>query len=174
MYMLPKVYAAQVASQGKPLLWGAKVNCYSLYYIGPLVDNICGPQRYLATYLTSAIASSTTSYWLCKGPSVGASGAIFGLVGSFAVFVLRHRGVVKGAEQDIQYIALIILLNMPIGLLSKGIDNWGHLGGFIGGVGISLLLGPVWKLEYISKGKRVYKDKAPIFTVINKNRIIKS
>ncbi|KAL3843704.1 hypothetical protein ACJIZ3_001107 [Penstemon smallii] len=148
------VYMAQTVSDGKILFWGAKinslidkgqlwrlvtssflhanighlmVNCYSLNSVGPPVENICGPKRYLSIYIASAIASSGMSYWFSKSPAVGASGAIFGLVGSFAVFVLRHRGIVKGTEGNLKHIAQVILLNMTIGLLSQGIDNWGHV-----------------------------------------------
>ncbi|CAN1805010.1 RHOMBOID-like protein 10, chloroplastic [Linum perenne] len=100
------VFAAQFATRGELLFWGAKinslidrgeiwrlvtssflhsgilhlmVNCYSLNSVGPTVESLTGPKRFLAVYFTSAIASSTASYWLCKGPSVGASGAVFGL-----------------------------------------------------------------------------------------------
>ncbi|XP_071931207.1 RHOMBOID-like protein 10, chloroplastic isoform X1 [Coffea arabica] len=192
------IYVAQIATQGKLLFWGAKinslidkgqlwrlatssflhanighlmVNCYSLNSIGPAVENISGPRRYLAVYITSAIASSAMSYWLSKAPAVGASGAIFGLVGSFAVFVLRHKGMIKGSEQDLRHIMNVVVLNMAIGVLSKGIDNWGHLGGLIGGVATSWFLGPAWKLESISNdGHEVFADNAPIFTVIKHTR----
>ncbi|XP_054800363.1 RHOMBOID-like protein 10, chloroplastic isoform X2 [Prosopis cineraria] len=147
------IYIAQLATQGKLLFWGAKinslidkgqlwrlitssffhaniwhlmVNCYSLNSVGPTVEIFSGPRRYLAVYFVSAIASSAMSYWFCRMPSVGASGAIFGLVGSVAVFVLRHRELVGGGQEDLQHIAHIIVLNMIIGLLSNGIDNWGH------------------------------------------------
>ncbi|GMH25080.1 hypothetical protein Nepgr_026923 [Nepenthes gracilis] len=101
------LYVAQIASQGKLMLWGAKinslinrgqwwrlvtssflhahighlmVNCYSLNSVGPTVENLRGPRRFFAIYFTSAVASSAVSYWLCQAPAVGASGAIFGLV----------------------------------------------------------------------------------------------
>ncbi|XP_009795484.1 RHOMBOID-like protein 10, chloroplastic [Nicotiana sylvestris] len=192
------VYIAQVATDGKLLFWGAKinslinkgqlwrlitssflhanighlmVNCYSLNSVGPGVEKISGPRRYVALYLTSAIASSAMSYWLSKAPAVGASGAISGLVGSFAVFVLRHRGMVKGTEGDLRYIANVIVLNMAIGLLNKGIDNWGHLGGLIGGAAASWLLGPAWKIQSISsEGRRVFADTAPIFSIVRTKR----
>ncbi|OIT35698.1 rhomboid-like protein 10, chloroplastic [Nicotiana attenuata] len=192
------VYIAQVATDGKLLFWGAKinslinkgqlwrlitssflhanighllVNCYSLNSVGPGVEKISGPRRYVVLYLTSAIASSAMSYWLSKAPAVGASGAILGLVGSFAVFVLRHRGMVKGTEGDLRYIANVIVLNMAIGLLNKGIDNWGHLGGLIGGAAASWLLGPAWKIQSISsEGRRVFADTAPIFSIIRTKR----
>ncbi|KAL8536029.1 hypothetical protein ACS0TY_011605 [Phlomoides rotata] len=151
------VFIGQSVSDGKILYWGAKinslisegqlwrlatssflhanighllVNCYSLNSVGPAVENICGPKRYLTIYISSAIASSAMSYWFSKAPAVGASGAIFGLVGSFAVFVLRHRGMARGTDADLKHIAQVIVLNMAIGLLSQGIDNWGHVSWF--------------------------------------------
>ncbi|KAK9286084.1 hypothetical protein L1049_014464 [Liquidambar formosana] len=192
------VYIAQISTQGKLMLWGAKinslidkgqlwrlatssllhanighlmVNCYSLNSVGPTMESISGPRRYLAVYFTSAIASSLMSYWLCKAPAVGASGAIFGLVGSVAVFVMRHRGLAGGGKEDLQHIARVIILNMAIGLLSKSIDNWGHLGGLLGGAATSWLIGPAWKYESVSNdGRKVFVDRAPISYFINKER----
>ncbi|KAF6145664.1 hypothetical protein GIB67_001477 [Kingdonia uniflora] len=211
------VFFAQVVTQGKLMLWGAKINSlidrgqlwrlatssllhgnighlmansYSLNSMGPTVETISGPKRFLVVYLTSAVASSAMSYYFCKSPSVGASGAIFGLVGSFAVFVLRHRNLIGGGKDDLQQIAHVLVLNMVIarvyccrkklfnlffhkiiGLMSKGIDNWGHLGGFLGGVATSWLLGPAWKFESRSKdGKSVFVDRAPITYLINRKK----
>ncbi|KAJ4964281.1 hypothetical protein NE237_024220 [Protea cynaroides] len=192
------VYVAQIATQGKLIIWGAKinsfidrgqlwrlatssflhanighlmVNCYSLNSVGPIMENTTGPRRFLAVYFTSAIASSAMSYWFCKAPAVGASGAIFGLVGSFAVFVLRHRSLVRGGKEELRHIAQVIALNMIIGLLSKGIDNWGHLGGLLGGAAMSWLLGPAWRYESRSNdGRSVFADRAPIFYLINRKR----
>ncbi|XP_071685911.1 RHOMBOID-like protein 10, chloroplastic isoform X2 [Rutidosis leptorrhynchoides] len=187
------VYVAQVASKGQLIMWGAKINslidkgelwrlvtsaflhanvghlminCYSLNSIGPTMEHLSGPKRYLAIYMTSAIASTTMSYWLSKAPAVGASGAIFGLVGSFAIFVIRHNDMVKGGVGDLKHVARVIAVNMAIGLLSQGIDNWGHLGGLIGGIATSWLIGPAWKFEPESHlGRRVLVDKAPIFSL---------
>ncbi|CAL5358419.1 unnamed protein product [Camellia sinensis] len=192
------VYIAQISTQGKLLVWGAKINslidqgqlwrlatssvlhsnighlminCYSLNSVGPTVETISGPRRFLAVYITSAIASSAMSYWLCKSPSVGASGAVFGLVGSVSVFVLRHRSLVGGGKEDLQHIARVIVLNMVIGLLFKGIDNWGHLGGLLGGAATSWLIGPAWRYESLPEnGRKVIADRAPIFSLINMKR----
>ncbi|XP_022895588.1 RHOMBOID-like protein 10, chloroplastic [Olea europaea var. sylvestris] len=71
-------------------------------------------------------------------------------VGSFAMFVLRHRGMFKGSEGYRKYIAQVIMLNKAFGLLSEGIDNWGHVGGLIGGAAVSWLLSPTWKVESVS------------------------
>ncbi|KAJ0077064.1 hypothetical protein Patl1_35529 [Pistacia atlantica] len=64
---------------------------------------------------------SAMSYWFSKLPAVGASGAICGSVGSLAVFVTRHRDISGHGREDLQHIA------QTIGLLYKGIDNWGHV-----------------------------------------------
>ncbi|XP_019418477.1 PREDICTED: RHOMBOID-like protein 10, chloroplastic [Lupinus angustifolius] len=194
-------YIAQLASQGKVLLWGAKinslidkgqlwrlatssflhanighlmVNCYSLNSVGPTVESFSGPLRYLAVYFASAIASSAMSYRFSRLPAVGASGAIFGLVGSVAVFVLRHKDIVGGGKEDLLHIARVIALNMVLGLLSNGIDNWGHLGGLIGGVAASWLIGPAWKYESTTRdGRRVFSDSAPMYNLFRITRVPK-
>ncbi|RYR35569.1 hypothetical protein Ahy_A10g050714 isoform A [Arachis hypogaea] len=196
-------YIVQLATQGKLLLWGAKINslidkgqfwrlatssflhanvghllinCYSLNSVGPTVEIFSGPKRFLAVYFASAIASngSAMSYWFCRMPAVGASGAIFGLVGSVAVFVLRHKDIVGGGKEDLLHIAHVIALNMLIGILSKGIDNWGHLGGLIGGVAASWLIGPAWKHESTSwDGRRLFTDSAPLYKLFKNKRVPK-
>ncbi|KAK7302444.1 hypothetical protein RJT34_13334 [Clitoria ternatea] len=194
-------YVAQLATQGKLLMWGAKVNslidkgqiwrlatssflhanighllinCYSLNSVGPTVESFSGPRRFLAVYFVSAIASSAMSYWFCRMPAVGASGAIFGLVGSVAVFVLRHKDLVGGGKEDLQHIARVIALNMVIGLLSNGIDNWGHLGGLVGGIATSWLIGPAWKHESTSRnGRRLFADTAPMYKLFKIKRVPK-
>ncbi|KAL0912365.1 hypothetical protein M5K25_018331 [Dendrobium thyrsiflorum] len=188
------VYIGQIATQGKLLLWGAKVNtlidkgqlwrlvtssflhanighlmvnCYSLNSIGPTVEQLSGPRRFLAVYLTSAITSSLMSYHLCQSPAVGASGAIFGLVGSISVFILRHRSIFGGGKDELQQIVHIIAINMVIGLLSRGIDNWGHLGGLFGGAAVSWFVGPAWRREsHLNDGRLIYSDRAPITRLI--------
>ncbi|XP_010681795.2 RHOMBOID-like protein 10, chloroplastic isoform X2 [Beta vulgaris subsp. vulgaris] len=191
------LYVAQMATQGRLMLWGAKinslidegqlwrlvtsaflhanighllVNCYSLHSVGPSVEKFGGTQRFFTIYFASAITSSAMSYWLSEAPAVGASGAIFGLVGSVAVFSIRHRSLRGSGAQDLKHIAQVILLNIIIGLSSSGIDNWGHLGGFLGGVAVSLLVGPAWTYDSTTRdGRQVFVDKAPIF-FFNRNR----
>nr|XP_023916064.1 RHOMBOID-like protein 10, chloroplastic isoform X1 [Quercus suber]POF06054.1 isoform 2 of rhomboid-like protein 10, chloroplastic [Quercus suber] len=142
-----------------------------LLAVNVFTENISGPRRFLAVYFASAISSSVMSYWFCKAPAVGASGAIFGLVGAVAVFTTRHRQLVGRGKEDLQHIAQVIVLNMVIGLFSKGIDNWGHFGGFLGGAAASWLLGPSWKYESMSSdGRRIFADRAPIFYLIKKKR----
>nr|XP_010939379.1 RHOMBOID-like protein 10, chloroplastic isoform X3 [Elaeis guineensis] len=163
------VYAAQIATQGKLLLWGAKVNS--------LIDKGQLWRFATSSFLHANIGhlmklGSMMSYRFCHSPAVGASGAIFGLVGSFAVFVLRHRGLTGGGKQDLKYIGQVIALNMVLGLLSKGIDNWGHLGGLLGGMAMSWFLGPAWQYEFqTDDGRLVFADRAPVFYFIRRKRL---
>lgn len=187
-------YVAQVASQGKLLMWGAKINslidrgqfwrlatssllhanlthlafnCFSLNSIGPMVEMLSGPRRYLAVYFSSALAGSLMSYRCSASPAVGASGAIFGLVGAYAVYMWRHRRFFGNSRESLEHIGRVVVLNMGMGLLSRGIDNWGHLGGLLGGVAMAWFLGPAWQYQYVAKdGRAVFKDRAPVLRLI--------
>ncbi|KAJ8647276.1 hypothetical protein MRB53_000299 [Persea americana] len=125
------------------------VNCYSLNAVGPIVERISGPKRFLTVYFTSAIATSTLGYYLFNAPSVGTSGAIYGIVGSFVMFLLRHGDLVRDAEDNKQKVKRVLALNMVHALLSSNeFDNWGRLGGLLCGAAISWLLGPAWRRKH--------------------------
>ncbi|KAB8110817.1 hypothetical protein EE612_048253 [Oryza sativa] len=188
-------YVAQITTQGRLLIWGAKINsmidrgelwrlatssllhanlahlafnCFSLNSIGPMVEMLTGPRRYLAVYFTSALAGSLMSYRYCASPAVGASGAIFGLVGAYAVYTWRHRRFLGHGKESLEHIGRVVILNMGMGLLTRGIDNWGHLGGLLGGMAMAWFLGPAWQYQYVSKdGRAVFKDNAPILQLSN-------
>ncbi|CAM0951654.1 unnamed protein product [Alopecurus aequalis] len=146
-------------------------NCFSLNSIGPAVELVTGPRRFLAVYFTSALAGSVMSYFYCQSPSVGASGAIFGLVGAYAVYTWRHRKLLGRGKESLEQIARVVVLNMGMGLLSRGIDNWGHLGGLLGGVAMAWFLGPDLQYQYVAKdGRVVFKDNAPFPRLINGKR----
>lgn len=107
-------------------------NMYSLYIIGPQIQEIYGTKKYLIIYIISCITSSSLSYLMSPyGISVGASGGIFGLMGALLSFSIieRHRIQKKYISSLIQ----IILINLFIGLSIKNIDNYAHIGGLIGG-----------------------------------------
>lgn len=69
-------------------------NCYSLNNIGPYVNSLFGNERYLITYLFAGLFGSTVSYILGTSPlALGASGAVYGLIGALATFYFRNRGL---------------------------------------------------------------------------------
>lgn len=118
-------------------------NCYALYVIGSQIENFMGKTKYLIIYFVSALVGSLLSILLTKGVSIGASGAIFGLMGSLLYFGYHYR-VYLGTVLKSQIIPLIIV-NLIIGFASSGIDNFGHIGGLIGGVLTTIAVGVKYK-----------------------------
>ena len=120
------------------------VNMYSLYIIGSQMESFQGKPKYALTYLYSIVTASTLSMMLNHGSSVGASGAIFGLLGSMLAFGYYYRVYLGGVLKN--QIIPIILINLLIGFASNGtIDNFGHIGGLIGGILITVGLGVKYK-----------------------------
>ncbi len=115
------------------------VNVYSLCVIGVQLENFVGKKKFLVIYLISAISGSLMSSLFNSGISVGASGAIFGLLGSMLYFGYHYRlylGNVLRAQ-----IIPIILLNLFIGFTIPGIDNAAHIGGLVGGYLSTMAMG---------------------------------
>ena len=115
-------------------------NMYSLYIIGTQVENFVGKWKYLAIYLCSMITASLMSCIINPNTvSVGASGAIFGLLGALVYFGYHYR-IYLGSVLKSQIIPLIII-NLLFGFMVSGVDNAAHIGGLIGGLLISMALG---------------------------------
>src|SRR4051794_11473023 len=119
-------------------------NMYILWYLGNLVEPALGPVRFLALYLASLLAGSFGALLLSPNAlTVGASGAIFGLMG--AAFVMqRARGIspMQGG------IGPLILLNLAFSLIGSNISIGGHLGGLVGGALAALVI------EHVSARRR--------------------
>ncbi len=109
-------------------------NLYALYLFGPQVEGIFGHRRFAAIYIVGGLFGSLASYAFVENLSAGASGAIFGLVGALSVYYLRYRDQFGArAKAVLQNMAMIVVVNFIFGLSMSGIDNWGHLGGLLGG-----------------------------------------
>jgi rhomboid protease GluP len=122
-------------------------NMYALVIIGLPLEKRFGHVRFLLLYLSGAFAGNVFSFLLTDNPSLGASTAIFGLLGAEAVFLYRHRDLFgRQARSALINIAQIAGINLLIGL-SAGIDNWGHLGGLFGGLLFTWFGGPLLKVE---------------------------
>ena len=118
-------------------------NCYSLYIIGSQLEGFMGKPKYIIIYLFSLIMGSLMSITFNTNPSIGASGAVFGLMGSLLYFGYHYR-VYLGTTLRSQIIPLI-LINLLYGFTVSGIDNFGHIGGLIGGFLITMALGVKYK-----------------------------
>jgi rhomboid protease GluP len=118
-------------------------NCLVLYVVGMACEHAFGFVRTAVVYFTSGLAGSLLSVALTPGPSVGASGAIFGVVAAVIVVLYRHQGRFYLRDKRIGFVLLVwAAYQMSTGLLSPYIDNYGHLGGLVGGASVALLLDP--------------------------------
>ncbi len=119
-------------------------NGYALYALGPEAERLYGTARFLAVYFLAGLAGSVASYAFSLSPSVGASGAIFGLIGCLAVFFYESREVLGDAgRRQLQGMLTIIVINLLLGFTMGGvIDNFAHIGGLLGGSLVGWLLAP--------------------------------
>ena len=115
------------------------VNMYSLYIIGKQLESFLGRWKFLVVYLGSGIIGSLLSVVVHSSISAGASGAIFGLLGSLLYFGYHYR-LYLGTVLKTQVIPIIIL-NLLIGFMVPGIDNFCHIGGLVGGYLLTMILG---------------------------------
>ncbi|MHC1719478.1 MAG: rhomboid family intramembrane serine protease [Clostridiaceae bacterium] len=113
-------------------------NMYALYAIGPVIENFFGRWRYLAIYFISGICSSLLSFVMSPGISVGASGAIFGILGACLVFAVKMKNRI--GKDFLRNVIAVIAINLFIGFSLTMVDNFGHLGGLIGGLIASIML----------------------------------
>ena len=118
-------------------------NMYALYLAGPIVERWYGPVRFLVFYLGCAAAGSVASFVFGGDvPSVGASGAIFGLFGLLLAAGRLHHPVDRGSRALVSQIGMLILINIAFGFIVRGIDNAAHLGGLAAGLWFGAMLPP--------------------------------
>lgn len=114
-------------------------NMYSLYIIGPQINQIYGTWKYFIIYIMSCITSSLLSFFMSPySISVGASGGIFGLMGALVAFAIIERHRIE--KRYLSSLLQIIIINLFIGLNIKNIDNFGHIGGLLGGILIGYII----------------------------------
>ena len=116
------------------------MNCYAIYVIGSQTESYLGKVKYFIIYLFSGLTGSLLSITMSGGVgSVGASGAIFGLMGAILYFGYHYR-VYLGNVLKSQILPLVAL-NLLFGFFVQGVDNFAHIGGLVGGVIITMALG---------------------------------
>jgi membrane associated rhomboid family serine protease len=119
-------------------------NMYALWTIGPIVEALYGPWRYLAIYGLCAVAGSAASYATSPNPAVGASGAVFGLFGALLVADHVHKpALTRNARNLTMQVGILIGINLVIGFSIPGIDNAAHVGGLIAGAWLGFVLVPL-------------------------------
>jgi rhomboid protease GluP len=119
--------------------WAA--NSWALYQLGTLYEMMFGSVRFTVTYfVTGIIASIASSLWM-HGPSVGASGAILGILGAFIFSIKRHpqwrnQPWTKSLLSQLVFWAGV---NIVLGFSVKNIDNVAHIAGLISGLLIGMV-----------------------------------
>ncbi len=109
-------------------------NMYALYWLGPQLENLLGHARFLVLYLLSALGGNVASYYFSdiQTVSVGASGAIFGLLTATIVIGRELRS-------DVSQLTILLAINVALGFFSSAIDWRAHLGGALVGAAIAYL-----------------------------------
>jgi rhomboid protease GluP len=122
-------------------------NSYALYVLGPSVERPFGHVRFLAVYMLAGVAGTLASLHFNQGMSVGASGAIFGLIGAMVAFLYQNRAIFgQAGRAGLRRAIEMTIINLLISL-TPGIDLWGHAGGLIGGLLLALAIGPRYAVE---------------------------
>lgn len=141
-------------------------NMYALLSFGTALERYFGHGRFLLLYVLSAFAGNVASFLFSPGYSVGASTAIFGLLGAEAVFLIQNRKVFPGQFRSaIGNIIFIAAINLFVIGSLPGIDNWGHIGGLLGGLMFTSFAGPKWDFEGIYPAYRLI-DRRPFTSVM--------
>ncbi len=124
-------------------------NMYALLVFGIGLERAFGHWRFLILYVLGAFAGNVMSFLFTDAVSVGASTAIFGVIGAELVFLLQNRKLFSHQfGSAIGNVLFIIFVNLFLGL-APSIDNWGHIGGLVGGLMFTSFAGPLWDVEGI-------------------------
>ena len=113
-------------------------NMYILYIYGPHIEQTFGVVRFVVIYLVAGFCGSAASYTLGEDVirgSVGASGAIFGVIGFLVVYFYKRRSGTM-AEQYLRNLLFFVAINAVLGFVIPSIDYRAHLGGFVGGMAL--------------------------------------
>ena len=129
------------------------LNMYILYSVGQQLESLFGHARFLIVYLAGGLLGSVFSAVFSdfNVSSVGASGAVFAIIGAEFVYLYRHRALL-GPRASAQMRSLVMwgIINFFYGALTSvagtriRIDNWGHLGGLVGGLLLAWFQTPVF------------------------------
>jgi rhomboid protease GluP len=123
-------------------------NMYALYSVGPGLERRYGPISFITLYLIGGLWGNTASFLFSANPSLGASTAIFGLIAAQGVYIYKNRFLLGQAAQPLLVnVVVVIVINLLFGLSTSGIDNWGHLGGLLGGLFYAWFAGPTYGID---------------------------
>ncbi len=123
------------------------LNMLNFVVLGVFIERLVGHLRFLLIYLVTGVVSIIASFvFMPQEISVGASGAIFGLVGAYSIFVLVHRRAFRhGGIPALLWLVFIIGINLSIGLFVQNVDNFAHVGGLLSGFLLGWWFTPLYR-----------------------------
>ena len=129
------------------------LNMLNFVILGVFLERLVGHARFLLIYLVTGIISVIASFYFAPQEiSVGASGAIFGLVGAYSVFVLVHRQAFpRGGIPALLWLVIVIGINLGLGLIVPNVDNYAHIGGLVSGCLLGWWFTPLYTEAKTSK-----------------------
>jgi membrane associated rhomboid family serine protease len=137
-------------------------NTYAVYVFGSQIERFFGTTRFAGIYLLSGIVGVLASFSFSPHRSAGASGAIFGLIGTEAAFFYRYRNAFgRRGQQRLYNILIVIGYNLAFTFVASNIDVWGHLGGLVAGVLISWWLMPRYAVVLTEQGPNLVDANRP-------------
>ena len=138
-------------------------NMMALYILGRDIERFFGKKKFLAIYFISGLIGSGASYLFIDSVSVGASGAIFGLMGA-NLFLYKLNPLVYKRIYGTDLL-ILIGVNIVIGFVRPNIDMAGHIGGLIGGFITASALGLSYEFWITSK-RAIYHALAVILLIV--------
>ena len=129
-------------------------NVIGLLIFGQQLEKLYGHARFLVIYILGGLAGSVTSYAFNLSASqyaigVGASGAVFGTLGALTAFFLWHRSRLgEAGRQTLTGLVVLAAINLAVGFIMPGIDNFAHIGGFAGGFLLGIAYSPRYEPVY--------------------------
>ena len=139
-------------------------NMYAIYSIGPSLERKYRGTSFILLYMISAIFGNVVSFLISPHVSLGASTAIFGLIAAQGVYIYKNRYLLGSAAKPLlTNVLFMIAVNLFLGL-SPGIDNWGHMGGLVGGFFYAWFAGPSFGIsENLFGEKIIIRENKRIF-----------
>ena len=123
-------------------------NMYALFLYGRGLEGRFGHWRFTLLYFLSGYAGNVLSFLVTPNASLGASTAVFGLLAAEGIFIVQNRKLLGNrANRALMNVIYVAGINLLIGFSVTGIDNFGHLGGILGGILFTWFGGPRWKME---------------------------
>lgn len=122
------------------------LNLAGFYIFGKELESIYGSFRYLLICLLTSWGATLASYQFSSGTAIGASGIVFGIIGSLIAFYFTQKGKVTGADYKFKSMYTLVIINLILGFMMPRIDNSAHIGGIATGLLSGWLLSPKYEI----------------------------